>query len=313
MKRFLCLFIMATTICCLSACHKTPASSEEDSTAFTSGIPTSTTDDSGYPTFHITLPTRVYPGPYQTFDELMRLVDNSSPYNQKLKTEIDQSLLPDFASGLWPYNSSTISALDYQDRLPIELIRTVGEEFLGDNRSYTHGYTMNKVKDGGILYAFYAITDDNGHIYFKMHNAAYVERVLTYADFADIKIGDPIDKVIALDPIARFTAQRIDMSNTVNGALSIHLLKDGVLFINYNNSDKTVKRLRFSDNFQEADDPNCPYRFDILPQDWPMEKAGSILRMPSASLLPISKLHVIMTRSERGSSNLTNSQERKMI
>ena len=146
-------------------------------------------------------------------------------------------------------------------------------------------YTVCKVRDGGYAYAFFErpynigkqdyYTDDVTNVY--LTGMVYAENALQKSDFDSLQTGDSIDQVIEIDSSAKITKQWSDWNKDITGKaisinVSIHLLKDGLLSIEYDESF-AIKNITFSEDFifHPVLNPNYPKYFGILPQDYPPE------------------------------------------
>ncbi len=152
-------------------------------------------------------------------------------------------------------------------------------------------YTVVKLKDGGYGYFFYErpknyatleyITDDYTEAY--LYGCVYMEKALYKSSFDALQPGDSIDSVIAIDNAARMTDQWRKWHEEITGEkfgdhCSIHLLKDGLLSIQYGYNDAgeyVIQEIRFSDAYIFHsfcfDEYPYPKDFSILPQDYPPE------------------------------------------
>lgn len=153
-------------------------------------------------------------------------------------------------------------------------------------------YTVNKLVDGGYAYYFFErgrqrlnngnvgnyITDDLTDV--GLVGCVYAEKVLEYDDFKDIKIGDTLEDIIAIDPAAKLVRTWIDWNKSINGTylnseeVTTHLLVDGILTCIYDNDDGNIvlKEMVFSSDFifiSPFIQPDYPKTFRILPQDYP--------------------------------------------
>lgn len=146
-------------------------------------------------------------------------------------------------------------------------------------------YTVCKVRDGGYAYAFFErpynigkqdyYTDDVTNVY--LTGMVYAENALQKSDFDSLQTGDSIDQVIEIDSAAKITKQWSNWNKDITGKaisinVSIHLLKDGLLSIEYDESF-AIKNITFSEDFifHPVLNPNYPKYFGILPQDYPPE------------------------------------------
>ena len=146
-------------------------------------------------------------------------------------------------------------------------------------------YTVCKVRDGGYAYAFFErpynigkqdyYTDDVTNVY--LTGMVYAENALQKSDFDSLQTGDSIDQVIEIDSAAKITKQWSNWNKDITGKaisinVSIHLLKDGLLSIEYDESF-AIKNITFSEDFifHPVLNPNYPKYYGILPQDYPPE------------------------------------------
>ncbi len=146
-------------------------------------------------------------------------------------------------------------------------------------------YTVCKVRDGGYAYAFFErpynigkqdyYTDDVTNVY--LTGMVYAENALQKSNFDSLQAGDSIDRVIEIDSAAKITRQWSDWNKDITGKatdinISIHLLKDGLLSIEYDESF-AIKNITFSKNFifHPVLNPDYPKYYGILPQDYPPE------------------------------------------
>ena len=103
---------------------------------------------------------------------------------------------------------------------------------------------------------------------------------MSSSDFSSLAVGDSIDKVAEIDPVAYYTKRNIGTS-AVSPA-SFHLCTEGLLEIQYNveNDDITIQKMQLYTDYikpntmagQDADIQNSMewrYDFTILPQDYP--------------------------------------------
>ncbi len=187
--------------------------------------------------------------------------------------------------------SYTLSAM-YATTVPNQY--GVTTNFLRQNDEGTL-YTVKKYNCGGYLYSFY------DHPYFKVQQSddedkyypmggVYVENVLSYSDFIDIKIGDNILDVEEIDSATAFwrlvfgitssdeNYMEMDGKYAKEDIITTHLLTDGLLTINYElrESGYVVSNITYSEEFIYDSDYLYEHlgehyykSFKILPQDYP--------------------------------------------
>ena len=158
------------------------------------------------------------------------------------------------------------------DYIPITFLRKTGES------SY---YTVCKVDGGGYAYFFFDrlrdletgeyLTTDKTDIY--LYGAIYAEEMHSYAEFANIKVGDSIDKVTEIDHKTYFEKVAVEeywlagkkhteeQGNKMIYAKDpmfavLHLLNDGILQIGYQYNDPDFDAL-----YDENKDPAYTYDY----------------------------------------------------
>lgn len=151
-------------------------------------------------------------------------------------------------------------------------------------------YTVAKLKDGGYAYFFYErprnyetleyITDDYTEVYF--YGCVYMEDTHQKSDYDDLKVGDSIKQVIAIDSATKMIDVWREWNEDITGEKfgdheSIHLLTDGLISIHYGyvQDEYVIKEITYSpqfiyNSFRFKDYP-YPKDFSILPQDYPPE------------------------------------------
>ena len=156
---------------------------------------------------------------------------------------------------------------------PIECLRQI------DENTY---YAVYRAQQGGYLYVHFErvleepVWDEtyyNG--IFAVTGVSYARETHSYADFADIKIGDPVSKVEAVDSsvLAYYTLH----NNMHNNTIPINLtLTDGYLFIECaknENNEYTVSQIRYYpdgiEDVTDIDAKSLKWNYNILPQDFP--------------------------------------------
>ena len=157
-------------------------------------------------------------------------------------------------------------------------------------------YTVVKIGGGGYAYFFFErikrlnedgelayVTDDLTKV--TEIGCLYAEKVLQKSDFAVLKIGDTIEDVIAIDNAAVVTKQwndmlvARDMDGPRHASVSVHLLTDGVLTIEYMHKGTvyTIKSITYSEDYifdpplRDTEFSKYPKNYSILPQDYPPE------------------------------------------
>ena len=187
------------------------------------------------------------------------------------------------------YNGSHFGASGfYKTPLEIHNNRNIPVSFLRVTKDGCY-YTVNKIDEGGYAYFFFErnrdeetleyITDDLTEVY--LTGAVYMEKSLYKKDFEEIRPGDSIDKVIAIDNAAIVAYKLNEWNHSITGkyideSVSNHLLKDGLLSISYGckGGKLFVSDIYFSDEFiylPQYLGYNYPKYFGILPQDYPPE------------------------------------------
>ncbi len=162
----------------------------------------------------------------------------------------------------------------YLDIQPFQFVRDTGLEFMHHRKggTYKRLYTVYKADEGGYVYLFFDYRLHDGLT--KAKRAVYVAEPHCYRDFKNLKVGDSIYDVAAIDPIAL---------NSVNNKVeSCHLLSDGVLVIQY--EEEKIKSIYYNEDYlapntmdfaYDAENPDFmneeAYRYNlyILPQDYP--------------------------------------------
>ena len=158
------------------------------------------------------------------------------------------------------------------DYIPVTFLRKTGES------SY---YTVCKVDGGGYAYFFFDrlrdletgeyLTTDKTDIY--LYGAIYAEEMHSYAEFANIKVGDSIDKVTEIDHKTYFEKVAVEeywlagkKHTEEHGGVvyyprealfsTLHLLNDGILQIAYQYNDP-----EFEEVYDENKDPAYTYDY----------------------------------------------------
>ena len=133
------------------------------------------------------------------------------------------------------------SFLDFYDGVGVECLRKTDAGAL---------YSVHKIKQGGKLYIFYLDLPDSSSTADKSAiRWFYVQKVLSFQDFAEIQDGSTMDDVKKIDPATQiyeniYNASSVDKTNYSNVAeylngfsVSYHYLTDGVLELAYKNEN----------------------------------------------------------------------------
>ena len=168
---------------------------------------------------------------------------------------------------------------DFNIASQVKYVRELGESYDGGwvGSNVQPGYTVFESEMGGYLYMFMGYLTDTDEIQVK--STIYVSHRMNIEEFASLNVGDSIDKVAEIDPVAYYTKRNIGTS-AVSPA-SFHLCTDGLLEIVYDNEgDITIKEIKLYENFirpntsliadsEEQQSLARRYDFTILPQDYP--------------------------------------------
>ena len=219
----LCLAVLLA----LSSCHAgggqtvgsseiEPVSSESGETAY-SRPSEEASSMINKPGSTVPIPTGPTEAPEVAHKRILKLVDNTADWQ---KTDrLDEKAVEDWYNRSYTLGLSANRILlgEFDQKIPIRFLRQVDD---------LHYYTMYKVGEKGRLYVFFqgAVRGVDEVICYT--RSVYSEKRLKKSDFDRIKVGDSLDKVIAVDPTARFARKKI--SEGVTG-VSVHLLSDGIL------------------------------------------------------------------------------------
>jgi|GEM_PF-2603309 len=152
---------------------------------------------------------------------------------------------------------------------PIEVLRDMGEGRL---------YTMHQAHCGGILYAFFASTQQGITQAAWLQHTAFVVKSLAMHDFAGIELGSSVQAVQAIDPVVTHFKQNAIMWEeqgfAVNGFISRHLLSDGLLVFTFHRDGEIffVADMQFHPDFSVVTPSamgEIVFDYSILPQDFP--------------------------------------------
>lgn len=236
------------------------------------------------------------PQPKREADEMIDVITVDGACKDKMPVITNETPLHEVMSGINPLTFMAINAncdIRYVaepyhisqviDHFPVSFLRKT------DEGCY---YTVNKLDGGGYAYIFFErerdlktgsyTTDDMTDVYAT--GCIYAEKRLEKADFNDVRTGDSIERVIAIDHAAFITKQWADWNEALseertNLLISKHLLTDGLLAITYeyNGDELVVRDMEFSTDFVfispylSQENIEYPKLFKILPQDYPPE------------------------------------------
>ena len=161
----------------------------------------------------------------------------------------------------------------------IKFVRELGEPYDGGwvGSNVQPGYTVFESEMGGYLYMFLGYLTDTDEIQLK--STIYVSHRMSIEEFASLNVGDSIDRVAEIDPVAYFVKRNSEISTVSHN--TYHLCTDGLLEIEYNKGDDiTIKEIKLYEDFirpnielmadpEEQQSMARRYDFTILPQDYP--------------------------------------------
>ncbi len=163
---------------------------------------------------------------------------------------------------------------------PVQFIRELDKKYYSDwlASEVQSGYTVFESEMGGYLYMFLRHHIESDEIQVK--NVIYVTHRMSIEEFASLNVGDSIDNVAQIDPVAYYTKRNLELSTVSRN--TYHLCTDGLLKIQYDmdSEDITIKEINLYEDFilpnlTCSDDPDIQnstekrYDFTILPQDYP--------------------------------------------
>ncbi|MBQ6687499.1 MAG: hypothetical protein IJN03_03135 [Bacilli bacterium] len=146
----------------------------------------------------------------------------------------------------------TLEMFDQYIGLKIECLRRV------DDQNY---YCVYKTKENGYWYCFFR----NTYSQFTLYNTCYLKETLTKADFKNLKLGDSIESVTKIDS-AFLAIYNFHTKEESALPYSVHLLKDGLLIIEYENNN--IKKIDFNADFTYSKNV-IKYNYKILKDDYP--------------------------------------------
>ena len=162
---------------------------------------------------------------------------------------------------------------------PVQFIRELDKKYYSDwlASEVQSGYTVFESEMGGYLYMFLGHRTDTDEIQLK--STIYVSHRMSIEEFASLNVGDSIDRVAEIDPVAYFVKRNSEISTVSHN--TYHLCTDGLLEIEYNKGDDiTIKEIKLYEDFirpnielmadpEEQQSMARRYDFTILPQDYP--------------------------------------------
>lgn len=153
---------------------------------------------------------------------------------------------------VYGYNP-TMGMFDECFGIKVECVRKV------DNESY---YCILKTKENGYVYCFFRGNSSELILY----NSCYMKELLTKSQFDTLKIGDTIESVTKIDSafLSRYNYY-ISVESTLTE--SVHLLKDGLLIIEYENG--IIKQIGFNNDFTYSANGGIVYNYKIFEDDYP--------------------------------------------
>ena len=258
MRKILAVLLVICTVLCLTACGATVDSPVGNTT--TPSAPTAATTPATAPTVPITPlsrreATNELRMQYQPFDEVLNRIGTPESANVPLDIPVyyERELLYYSYGTMFDlgFHASWYSPFATRDNFAPSILATYPTNAIRvrtNNTSYL-------VYDTDTGYRFYLFVENEksgstiGYpILIKKNN------ILSYSDFKDIQINDPIEKVETVDDIATVSKPRIlgRARLDYNPVSSVHYLKDGILWIDYTLSDKEelfVSNITFSSDF----------------------------------------------------------------
>ena len=162
-----------------------------------------------------------------------------------------KSFLYRLYSPFYGYNP-TMGMFDEYFGIKIECVRKV------DNERY---YCILKTKENGYAYCFFR--GDSSELI--LYNSCYMKELLTKSQFDTLKIGDTIESVTKIDSaFLSLYNHYISVESTLTQL--VHLLKDGLLIIEYEND--VIKKIDFNKDFTYSEN-GIIYDYKIFKDDYP--------------------------------------------
>ena len=204
---------------------------------------------------------------FEITESILERLNNDTPYDELITKEIDiHAFLSKYANAHLYITLPFIGDVD--EEFPIECLRKNDADYF---------YTIYKVKQGGLLYAFYYTSE-----YYIQYSwdYYYVVKPVNKSDFKTIEIGSTIEDVEEIDPattaykrhIIEYT-ESLPRSDLAYGTcMTRHYLADGSYRIYYEMKDGqffVTNITYYPYNYDEIED----YGFErtdwhILPQDY---------------------------------------------
>ena len=188
--------------------------------------------------------------------------DNKANYQTKIKKTYSEKAFFDYGMIYQLYNP-LVSFQQYlftvEEVFPAECVRKMSE---------TTVYNIYKTQENGLVYLFFQKEFDS----WLLHHSVYVKKALLLSDFQSITVGNTLEEVGRVDPVALSVQE-----HSPYRLVTIHLLKDGVIKIDYEkNSDGifVISKLQKSKDFKLSskdfgtNDNDVIYNYTILPQDY---------------------------------------------
>ena len=193
----------------------------------------------------------------EEYNKIFAKQNNDTDYHTLITQTIDtKTILSQYGNyDFYPLLSEWPTIRQYNKHFPIECLRR-----MSDDRTYC----IQKTDAGGLYYAFF----------YKncLISTVYSKKILYQRDFNGIKIGDSIAKVEQIDPTTT-ELKDIALKYGRSAHKSKHLLKDGLIVIDYQIQDGTyvITEKNIYPDFKlkgKAGDIEYSYDHSILPQDY---------------------------------------------
>ena len=190
-------------------------------------------------------------------DQILSKTTNA-PFSKLITKKYAEQLF--FSSGFlfWRYNpvvSFQYTMRDIEGNFPVECLR---------KNNVDNVYSIYKTAEGGLVYCFYTKESYS----WILHHASYLKNTLTKKEFSDLKKGNSIEDVAKID-LAFSSINDYNSKMNFNKEKSIHLLKDSLLVIDYEEKDQgmIIKSLTFYDDYKYLEN-GVVYNYQILEQDY---------------------------------------------
>lgn len=261
MKKSPILMLAVLTLCLLSACGQNKGS-QSDSNNTQSLNTTDQNISSGDKAEMESIEKQIFEEYVAKTNSILQKSDNKENYQTKIKKAypekdfFDHGLIYQFYNPLVSFQQYLYTV---EESFPAECIRKTSE---------TTAYNIYKTEENGLVYLFF----QNEYEAWVLHHSVYVKKKLLLSDFASIKTGDSLESVGKIDPAA-LSVQKY----SAYPLFTIHLLKDGVVKIDYEKNNDgvfVVSDLQKSKDFKltgkeiGSQDIDIVYDYTILPQDY---------------------------------------------